>query len=174
MGLNGCEVPIVASLPQLLARGTNLLGVKSIYFKVDILQPTTGGQEPKAQPLSSHSSPIQVPSPIRSPLPKAEREVNMTMEVRELLSWVVLDTSGQAPGTSTPKRLNPIVVLTPPPPKLEDFPRPVDTSSKVSAPDDAETSHHLSLPTPGPDCCCHPQIQNCLCPPKMPNLTIIS
>ena len=60
------------------------------------------------------------------------------MEVRELLSWAVLDTSGQAPGTSTPKRLNPIVALTPPPPKLGDFPRPVDTSSQASAPDDAE------------------------------------
>ena len=62
----------------------------------------------------------------------------MTMEVRELLSWAALDMSGKASGNSTQKTLNPIVILTPPPPKLGDFPRPVDTSSQVSAPDDTE------------------------------------
>ena len=62
----------------------------------------------------------------------------MTMEVRELLSWVGLDTSGHALGNSTPKRLEPMVLVTPLPTKPEDFPQPVDTSSQVSTPDDAE------------------------------------
>ena len=53
----------------------------------------------------------------------------MTMEVRELLSQA---------GNSTPKRLNPVVMLTPLPPKLGDPSGPVDTSSQVSTPDDAE------------------------------------
>ena len=34
--LNGCEVPLIASLPKLLAKGTNLLGDEPVYLKVDI------------------------------------------------------------------------------------------------------------------------------------------
>ena len=138
MGLNGHEAPMIASLPESLARGTMLLGGKLTYLKVSILQPTLEGQEPKAPPHGSHSSPIQMPSLIKVPLPKEEREVSMTMEVRELLSWAVLDMSGHASGNSTPKRLNPMVVLTALPPKLGDLFSPVDTSSQVSTPDDAE------------------------------------
>ena len=84
----------------------------------------------------------------------------MTMEVRELLSWVVLDTSRHASGNSIPKRLDPMVLLTPPPSKLGDFPGPVDTSSQVSTPDDAEmgdasleeipTASSPTAKTPGP------------------------
>ena len=77
-------------------------------------------------------------SPIKATLPKAEREVSMTMEVRELLSQAGLDTSGHVSGNSTPKRLNPVGILTPPPHKLGDICRPVDTSSQVGTPDDAE------------------------------------
>ena len=62
----------------------------------------------------------------------------MTMEVRELLSQVILDMSGHVSGNLTPKRPNPMVVLTPPPHKLRDLSRLVDTSSQVSIPDDAE------------------------------------
>ena len=77
-------------------------------------------------------------SPIKATLPKAEREVSMTMEVRELQSRAVLDMSGHASENSTPKRLNPIVIFTPLPHKQGDPSRPVDTSSQVGAPDDAE------------------------------------
>ena len=62
----------------------------------------------------------------------------MTMEVRELLSRAVLDMSGHTSENTTPKRLNPIVVLTPPPCILGDLSRPVDTSFQVGTPDDAE------------------------------------
>ena len=62
----------------------------------------------------------------------------MTMEVRVLLSWVVLDTSGHVSGNSTPKRLNPVVLLTPPPHKWGDPSSPVDTSFQVSTLDNAE------------------------------------
>ena len=84
----------------------------------------------------------------------------MTTEVRELLSQVVLDTSEHASGSSTPKRLEPMVLVTPLPSKPEDFPWPVDTSSKVSIPDDAEmgdasleeipTTSSPTADTPGP------------------------
>ena len=138
VGLNGCEVPMIASSPQSLAKGTNLLGGEPIYLKVDIPQSITEGSELKVPPLGGHSCSIQMPSPIRSPLLNVEREVSMTMEVKELLSWVVLDMSKHASGNSTPKRLDPVVLLTPLPTKLGDFPRPVDTSSQVSTLDDAE------------------------------------
>ena len=62
----------------------------------------------------------------------------MTMEVRSLLSWLMLDMSGHGSGNSTPKRPNPVVVLTPPPHKLRDLSRQVDTSSQVSTPNDIE------------------------------------
>ena len=62
----------------------------------------------------------------------------MIMEVRELLSQAVLDTSEHTSGNSTPKRLEPMVLVTPLPTKPEDFPWSVDTSSQVSTPDDAE------------------------------------
>ena len=44
------------------------------------------------------------------------------MEVRELLSHAVLDTSGQAFGGSTQKRLELMVLVMPLSPKLEDSP----------------------------------------------------
>ena len=62
----------------------------------------------------------------------------MTMEVRSLLSRALLDTSGHGSGNSTPKRPNPVVILTPPPHKVRDLPRPVDTSAQVSTPDDVK------------------------------------
>ena len=60
------------------------------------------------------------------------------MEVRSLLSWAMLDMSGHVSGNLTPKRPSPVAVLTPPPHKLRDLSRPVDTSSQVSTPDDIE------------------------------------
>ena len=58
------------------------------------------------------------------------------MEVRSLLSQAILDTSIHGSGNSAPKRPNPVVVLTPPPHKLKDLHKLVDTSSQVSTPDD--------------------------------------
>ena len=50
----------------------------------------------------------------------------------------MLDMSGHGSGNSTPRRPNPVVVLTPPPHKPKELPQPVDTSSQVSTLDDAE------------------------------------
>ena len=129
---------MITSLPELLARGTTLLRGKPTSLLVDILQYTTKGQEPKALPLGGHSTPIPTTSPIRAHPPKAEGQASMTMEVREPLCQVALDTSGHASGSSTPKRLEPMVLVTPLPPKWEDLTKLVDTSSQVSASDDAE------------------------------------
>ena len=62
----------------------------------------------------------------------------MTMEVRNLLSQVMLDMSGHRSGNWTPNRPNPVVVLTPPPNKPKELPKLVDTSSQVSALDDVK------------------------------------
>ena len=85
-------------------------------LQVDILQSTIKGPEVKALPLGSHSTPILTSSPIRAPLPKVEGKVSMTTEVREFLSLAVLHTSGHALGSSTSKRLEPMVLVTPLPP----------------------------------------------------------
>ena len=88
-----------------------------------------GGPELKAPPLGGHSPSISIASPARLPLSKAEGEVSMTLEVRKILSQAGLDTSEHASGSSTPKRQKPVVLVTSLPTKLEDFPKPVDTSS---------------------------------------------
>ena len=85
----------------------------------------TGGRAQSPIPWQSLNS-ILTASPIRAPLPKVEGQVSMTTEVRELLSQAVLDTSEHAFGSSTPKRLKPMVLVTPLPPKLEDFSKLVD------------------------------------------------
>ena len=141
---------MIASTPQSLAKGINLLRGKPIYLKVDIPQSITEGPELKALPLGSHSSSILITTPVRPPLPRAEGEVSMTTEVRELLSQVVLDTSEQVSGNPTSKRQEPMVLVTPLPTKLEDFPWPVDTSSKVSAPNDTEVEDASLEEIPAP------------------------
>ena len=137
VGLNGHEVPLITPLPKSLANGTSLTGGKSVYLKVDIPQSIAEESDQKASTPGKCPS-ILMASPVKATPPKLEREVSMTMEVRELLSWVMLDTSGHMSGNSTPKRPNPVVILTPPPHKLRDPSGLVDTSSQVSAPDDAE------------------------------------
>ena len=153
---------MITSLPKLLAKGATMLRGKPIYLPVDIPQSEVKGQGSKAPSRGSHSIPILTTSPIRAPLPKAEGQVSMTTEVRQLLSWVVLDTSGHVSGSSTPKRLEPMVLVTPLPLKLEDFPKLVDTSSQVGTPDDGKmddptpeevhATYSPTIKTPGPSC----------------------
>ena len=54
------------------------------------------------------------------------------MEVRNLLSWVMLDTSGHRSKNSTLRRPNPLVILMPPPHKPKELLHLVDTSSQAS------------------------------------------
>ena len=137
VGLNGHEDTIIDSLPKSLANGTSLTGGGSIYLEVDIPQYITEEPDWKASPLGG-CSPILMASPLRTTPPKLEREVSITMEVRNLLFQAILDMSGHVPGNSAPKRPNPVVVFTTLPPKLRNLSEPVDTSSQVSTPDDAE------------------------------------
>ena len=132
------------SLPELLAKGRTILGGKPVYLLVDIPLSAMKGQESKAPSPGGHSISILTASPMRAPPPKAEGQVSMTTEVRGLLSWMVSDTSGHVLGVSTPKRLEPMVLVMPLPPKPDDFPKQVDTSSQVGALDEGD----LDDPTP--------------------------
>ena len=129
--------PIITSLSKTLANVISLMGGRFIYLEIDILQPMAGELDWKASPLGKHSAVI-IASPLKIIPTKPEREVSMTMEMRSLLSQVMLDMSGHGSGNLTPKRPNPVVILTPPPHKLRGLPKPVDTSSQVSTPDDVE------------------------------------
>ena len=62
----------------------------------------------------------------------------MTMEVRNLLIQAMLDMFGHGSGDSTPRRPNPVVILTPPPYKQKELPKLLDISSQASAQDHAE------------------------------------
>ena len=122
----------------------------------------------KASPLGRCSL-ILMASPLKTTPPKLERQASKTMELRSLLSWVMLDTSGHVSGNLTPKRPNPMVVLTPPPHKLRSLCGLVNTSSQVSAPDDTEMAEGFleEIPTaispiakaPGPAMAPLPQMQ---------------
>ena len=114
------------------------IGGFSKVNQVDLSQPATKEQESKAPSLDGSLSPIPAASPTRPLLHKAEGQISMTMEVSELLSWAVLDTSGLASGSSTPKRPGSLAFTTPLPLKPKDSIKPVDTSSQVSIPDDME------------------------------------
>ena len=137
VGLNWCEEPIITSLPESLANGISLTRGESIYLEIDI--PQSMAEEPgqKAPPIGKCST-IIIASPHKTTPPKLEGEVSMTMEVRSLLSQAMLDMSGLGSGNLTQRRPNPMVILTPPPHKLKELPKPVDTSSQVSALDDIE------------------------------------
>ena len=66
IGLNGHEDPIITSLPESLANGISLTGGRSIYLKVDILQPMVEEPDWKMLPLGGCSA-ILIASPSRPP-----------------------------------------------------------------------------------------------------------
>ena len=137
-GLNGCQVLVIMSLPELLSSGMTLLEGKPTLLQMDLSQSSTKGQEFKGQSLGTGLSPPSAASLNRALPPKAEGQISMTMEVSKLLSRAVLDISGLASGSSTPKRPGPLALATTLPLKPENSAKPLDTSSQVSAPDDVE------------------------------------
>ena len=153
-GLNGCLVLVITSLPKSLSHSMTMLNDEPTLLQVDLLQFTMEGCQLKAPFLSGSSTSTSPTCLVMAPSPKAESQVSMTMEVSKLLSWVALHTSGQASGSSTPKRPVFPALGAPPSLRLDGFAKPVDTSSQaflqVSIPDDAEpddpTLEEISLP----------------------------
>ena len=65
-GLNGCQVPVITSLPESLSNGRTLLKGKPTFLQVDLPQSTTKGQESKAPSLGGGLSPPLAASPTRA------------------------------------------------------------------------------------------------------------
>ena len=159
-GLNRYQAPVITFLPESLSNGVTMLKGEPTFLPVDLAQFTTKEQESKALSLGGGLSPTLVACPTRALPPKAEGQISMTTEVSKLLSQAVLDTSNLTPGSSTPKRPGSLALATPLPLRPEDSTKPVDTSSQVSIPDDAEmddptleeihASPSLPAETPGP------------------------
>ena len=133
--LNGCEVPVIASLPKLLARGTNVLGGEPVYQKVDIPQLSTEEPELKVLPLGGHPSSTLMPSPIRAPLPRRGQHdygsegAPIPGDIRYFWTYIK---------EPYPKETKSHGHTHTPTPQTGSFPRLVDMSSQVSVPDDAE------------------------------------
>ena len=85
VGLNGCEEPVITSLPESLANSISLTGGKSIYLEMDIPQSMAKELDWKALPIGKCST-IIIASPHKTIPPNSKGEVSMTMEVRSLLS----------------------------------------------------------------------------------------
>ena len=102
-GLNGCQVPVIMTLPESLSQCVAMLKGESTFLQVDLSQSTTQEQEPRTPSSGSDLSLTLTASPVRAFPPKVEGQISMTMEFGELLSWASLNTSGLASGSSTQK-----------------------------------------------------------------------
>ena len=71
-GLNGCEVLLITSPPEPMAKGINLLSGKPIYLRVNIPLSNMEGPELKALCLSGHPPSTLIACPVRSPPSKAK------------------------------------------------------------------------------------------------------
>ena len=126
------------TLPESLSNGMTMLECEATFLQVDVSSSATMEQESKALSLGAALNSTLATSPTQAFPPNAEGQISMTMEVHELWSQAVLDTSGLASGSSTPKRLGSLALATPLPLKPEDSAKSVDTSSQVRTPDNAE------------------------------------
>ena len=93
-----------------MANRISLTAGEPVYLEIDI--PPSQAEEPdwKVPPIGEVSTTV-VASPHKSTPLKLEGEGSMTMEVRNLLSWAILEMSGHRSKSSTPRRPNPVVVL---------------------------------------------------------------
>ena len=69
-GLNGCQIPVIMSLPESLSKGITMLEVKSTFLQVDLSQSATKEQELKVLSLGGGSNTTQQQAPSRLSLPK--------------------------------------------------------------------------------------------------------
>ena len=69
-GLNGCQVPVIMTLPESLSHGATMLKGKSTFLQVALSQSTTKEQESKALSLGGGLSPTPATSPTQAFPPK--------------------------------------------------------------------------------------------------------
>ena len=95
VGLNGCEKPIITSLPKSLANGISLTGGESIYLEIDIPQSMAEELDQKALPIGECST-IIITSPHkttpqigrRGQHDHGSKESPILSDVRHIWSWV--------------------------------------------------------------------------------------
>ena len=71
--LNGCQVPVITTLPESLSNSMTMLEGKSTFLQVDLSQSATKEQEPKALSVGSSLSPTPAASSTRAFPPKSRR-----------------------------------------------------------------------------------------------------
>ena len=95
IGLNGCEEPIITSLPESLANSISLTGGKSIYLEIDIPQSLAEELDQKVPPIGELST-TMIASPHKSN-PKIRRrgqhdhggkQSPISSDVGHVWSWV--------------------------------------------------------------------------------------
>ena len=72
IGLNGCDEPIIAPLPELLASGVSITAGKPVYLEIDIPPPLVEEPDQKVLPLGEVST-IMIASPCKSTPQNQER-----------------------------------------------------------------------------------------------------
>ena len=72
IGLNGCEEPVITSLPESLANGVSLTGGKSVYPEIVILQSLAEESDRTALSIGKCST-IIIASPHKTTTPKIGR-----------------------------------------------------------------------------------------------------
>ena len=138
IALNGHDEPVITSLPEPLASSISLTAGKPVYLEMDIPPPQVEEPDQQVLPLGKVST-IIIASSHKSTPPKSIGEGSMTREVRDLLSWAMLEMSGHSSESSTLRRPHPATVLMPPSHQPKKLLQLVDTSSQVSI-EMAETS----------------------------------
>ena len=106
IGLNGHDVPIITTLPELLDSGISLIASEHLYLEIDIPSPPMEEPDQKVLPVSKVPT-ILITSPHKSP-PKSEG--SMATEVSNLLSQAVLKASSCESKLSSPRRPTTTVV----------------------------------------------------------------
>ena len=141
-GLNGCQVPVIISLPESLSKGMTMLKVESAFLQVDLSQSATKKQEPKVLSLGGGLKTTLAASPNRTfPQSGGPNQHDHGGQ------WTPIPGS---PGhfwpsiwKFHPQKTGSLSLATSLPLKPEDSAKLVDTSSQVSIPDDAEMDNPI-------------------------------
>ena len=139
-GLNGCQVAVIMTLPESLSNGMNMLEGESTFLHVNLTQSATREQESKALSLSGGLNPTPATSPT-GPFPQSRRTNQYDHGDQQT---PILGSSRYFWSSIQkfhPKRLGSLALATSLPLKPEDSSKPVDISSQLNTPDDAEMDY---------------------------------
>ena len=124
-GLNGCDEPIITTLPEPLSRGTSIITSKHPYLEINI--PPNGESDTKVLPIDEASI-IQTTNLHNPPNP----EGSITAEVNHLLDQAMAEASSHESEQSFLEKITEAAATMSPPQKSEAAVPPVDTSSQAS------------------------------------------